>query len=95
MLLVLPSRGRWMGEGDIKIAGALAILVGWPNAVAMMILTFLLGGVFGGVALATKKVGMKTAVPFGPFLILAAIIALFWGDSIVVWYLGMIGYGYY
>ncbi|MCR4308309.1 MAG: prepilin peptidase [Candidatus Berkelbacteria bacterium] len=95
MLLVLPSRGKWMGEGDIKIAGALAILVNWPNAVAFLILTFLLGGIFGSVALATKRVKMKTAVPFGPFLIIASIIILFWGDSITSWYLGTIGYGYY
>ena len=95
MLLVLPSRGKWMGEGDIKIAGALAILSGWPNAVTFMILTFLLGGIFGSMALATKRVKMKTAVPFGPFLIVAAIIVLFWGDKITAWYLGTIGYGYY
>lgn len=95
LLLVIPSRGTLMGEGDIKIAGALAILAGWPNAVAFMIITFLLGGIFGSIALATKRVKMKTAVPFGPFLILAAIIILFWGDAITSWYLGTIGYGYY
>src|SRR3989344_330033 len=95
MLLVIPGRGKWMGEGDIKIAGALAILSGWPNAVAFMILTFLLGGLFGTIALITKRVKMKTAVPFGPFLIIAAIIVLFWGDKITSCYLATIGNGYY
>ncbi len=95
MLLVIPSHGTWMGEGDIKIASSLAILVGWPNAIPLMILTFLIGGTFGSLALVTKRVKMKTAVPFGPFLILAAIITLFWGDKITAWYLGTIGYGYY
>ncbi len=95
MLLVYPSRGKWMGEGDVKIAGALAILVGWPSAVVFMVAAFMIGGAFGSIALLTHKVKMKTAVPFGPFLILAAIIALFWGGNIVDWYLGTIGYGYY
>ena len=95
LALVIPSRGKWMGEGDIKIAGGLAILVGWPSAVAFMVLTFLLGGAFGSIALMAQQVKLKTAVPFGPFLIIAAIIALFWGDNITAWYLGTIGYGYY
>lgn len=95
MLLVYPSKGVWMGEGDIKIAGGLALLVGWPSAVVFMITAFLLGGAFGAIGLLTRKVKMKTAVPFGPFLILAAIVALFWGGDIVAWYLGTIGYGYY
>lgn len=95
MLLVYPSKGKWMGEGDVKIAGALAILVGWPSAVVFMVAAFLLGGGFGVVALLSRQVKLKTAVPFGPFLILAAIIALFWGGNIVDWYLGTIGYGYY
>ena len=95
MLLVYPSRGKWMGEGDIKIAGGLALLVGWPSAVVFMVTAFILGGAFGTIGLLTRKVQMKTAVPFGPFLILAAIIALFWGGDVVAWYLGTIGYGYY
>jgi len=95
MLLVIPSRGTWMGEGDIKIAGALAILVGWPSAVVFMVGAFLLGGAFGSIALALKRVKPKTAVPFGPFLISAAILTLFWGEKIITWYLGTIGYGYY
>jgi len=95
MLLVYPSRGKWMGEGDVKIAGALAILVGWPSAVVFILLSFLLGGAFGTMVLLAKKGGLKTALPFGPFLIIAAIIALFWGEALTIWYLGSIGYGYY
>jgi len=94
-LLVYPSKGKWMGEGDVKIAGALAILAGWPNAVAFFVLAFVIGGGFGALGLATKRFQMKTAVPFGPFLIIAAVITLFWGDAITAWYLGTIGYGYY
>lgn len=95
MLLVYPSGGKWMGEGDVKIAGALAILVGWPSAVVFILLSFLIGGAFGSFVLLSRKGGLKTAVPFGPFLIIAAIIALFWGEYLTVWYLGTIGYGYY
>lgn len=95
MLLVYPSRGVWMGEGDVKIAGALALLIGWPSAITFLVLTFIIGGAFGTLALLSGRVKMKTAIPFGPFMIIAAVITLFWGDNITAWYLATIGYGYY
>jgi len=94
-LLAYPSGGKWMGEGDVKLSTALAVLVGWPASVAYLALSFIGGGVFGVTALATKKVGLKSPVPFGPFLILAAIIAFFYGQEIIGWYFSTIGYGYY
>lgn len=94
-LLVYPSRGKWMGEGDVKIALGLGLLAGWPGAAVFIILAFLLGGTFGAIGLLTKQVKLKTAVPFAPFLIIAGLIALIWGDQLAGWYLGTIGYGYY
>ena len=93
--MVYPSKGKWMGEGDVKIAAALGILVGWPYAVAFITLSFVIGGAYGVIAVAAKWAKLKTAVPFAPFLILAALLTLFYGQQIVSWYLGIIGYGYY
>lgn len=90
-LIVYPSKGRWMGEGDVKIAAALGALVSYPNAVVFLISTFLIGGLFGTLAIASKQAKLKTAVPFVPFMIVGALIALFWGDQLVTWYLGLIG----
>jgi len=94
-LIVYPSRGKWMGEGDVKLSLGLGILLGWPSALVGLILAFLIGGLFGVVALVTKNAKLRTAVPFAPFLIIGALIALFYGPSLVNWYLGTIGYGYY
>lgn len=94
-LLVYPSRGKWMGEGDVKLATGIGLLAGWPNAIAFLAVSFLAGGVFGAVAVAGKKAALKSAIPFAPFLIIGGLVALFWGDAIVGWYLGSIGYGYY
>jgi prepilin signal peptidase PulO-like enzyme (type II secretory pathway) len=74
----LISGGRWMGWGD----GALELSLGWllgPTAgfTALMI-AFWSGAIVGIVALAlSKKVTMKTEVPFAPFLILGALVAHF------------------
>lgn len=94
-LLVYPSKGRWMGEGDVKLSAGLGLLVGYPAVIVYLALAFILGGVFGAVGLLTKTVNLKTAVPFAPFLIIGALSALFLGGNLIGWYLGIIGYGYY
>jgi prepilin signal peptidase PulO-like enzyme (type II secretory pathway) len=94
-LIVFPSHGRWMGEGDVKLALGLGIITGYPGGVITLVMAFLLGGFYGALALIARKAKLKTAVPFAPFLILGGLIALFYGTQIVDWYLGFLGYGWY
>jgi leader peptidase (prepilin peptidase)/N-methyltransferase len=78
---------RGMGMGDVKLAGVLGLCLG--RAVVPAILIALLAGVLiGGVIVARvgARAGRKTAVPFGPFLALGAVIALFVGDALMDWY---------
>jgi len=93
-LLVYPSRGILMGEGDVKIAAALGLMVGWPSAIVFMIASFIIGGLLGAYLLLTRQVKLKTAVPFAPFLIIGGLVALYWGPFLVTWYLGVLGYAY-
>jgi leader peptidase (prepilin peptidase) / N-methyltransferase len=77
-----------MGMGDVKLAGVMGIFLGRNVAPAMLIA--LLAGTIVGVAIIARKgaqEGRKTAVPFGPFLALGSVIALYVGDDIVDWYL--------
>ena len=92
-LLVYPSKGTWMGEGDIKIAAALGAFVGYPGAITYMALAFLIGGVYGMLAMIFKRVKFRTAVPFAPFMIIAAVTTFFYGEKIVSWYMRVFGYG--
>lgn len=78
---------RGMGMGDVKLAAVMGLCLG--RAVAPALLVGLLAGVLaGGVVIARvgARAGRKTAVPFGPFLALGAIVALFAGDALVSWY---------
>lgn len=90
-LLVYPSKGKWMGEGDVKIAAAFGAFVGFPNAVVFLVSTFLIGGLYGAVAMSLRRARLKTALPFVPFMALGAVVAFLWGDSLVSWYLGILG----
>ncbi|MEA2292804.1 MAG: leader peptidase (prepilin peptidase) / N-methyltransferase [Solirubrobacteraceae bacterium] len=77
-----------MGMGDVKLAGVMGIFLGRSVAPAMLIA--LLSGTIVGVAIIARKgaaEGRKTAVPFGPFLALGSVVALYVGDDIVQWYL--------
>ena len=79
---------RGMGMGDVKLAGVLGLYLG--RAVAPAIFIALIAGVVVGAAIIARKgatEGRRTAVPFGPFLALGGVIALFAGDAIVDAYL--------
>jgi len=83
-LLAALAYPRGMGMGDVKLAGLMGLCLG--SAVAAALLVGLLAGVVvGGVIIARlgARVGRKVAVPFGPFLALGAVVALFAGDAIV------------
>jgi leader peptidase (prepilin peptidase)/N-methyltransferase len=87
-LLAALAYPRGMGMGDVKLAGMLGLYLG--RAVAPAVFIALIAGVLvGGVIMARlgAREGRKAAVPFGPFLALGALIAMFVGDGLVDAYL--------
>lgn len=88
-LLILITRGKGMGGGDLKLGVFLGLVFGFPYALVILMLSFLLGSIFGiGLILAGKKKFGQT-IPFGPFLSLSGIISIFWGSQILGWYLSL------
>ena len=86
LAIAVVSRGG-MGGGDIKLAALMGLYLGLQNVAVALFLAFLVGGVFGIFLLVTGLKGRKDAVPFGPYLALGGIAALFWGSQLVKWYL--------
>ncbi len=84
LLLAALAYPGGMGMGDVKLAGVMGLFLG--RAVAPAILIALFAGVFVGIFIIARKgarEGRKTAVPFGPFLALGAIIAVYTGGPLV------------
>jgi prepilin signal peptidase PulO-like enzyme (type II secretory pathway) len=81
------SNGKWIGGGDVKLGFVLGLLIGGP-AKSFMLLFFasLLGTLVAVPLLATGKLKRTSKMPFGPFLILAAIIVMLAGSAILRWY---------
>jgi len=78
-----------MGMGDVKLALLLGAMLGKLVGVGLMV------GMLAAMVLAVVLVARhgaaarKMAIPFGPFLAFGAIVALFSGQAILDWYLGI------
>lgn len=84
LLLAVLAYPGGMGMGDVKLAGMMGLFLG--SAVAPALLIALATGTAVGVAIMARKgtkAGRKTAVPFGPFLALGAVVAVFVGNPLV------------
>lgn len=88
--LFLLTRGKGMGFGDVKLAFPLGLLLGWPNTLVALFLSFFIGAIYGLVTISLGKNKLKSAVPFGPFLVIGTLIALLWGNEIVRMYVGLL-----
>lgn len=92
-LLVL-AYPKGMGWGDVKLAGMLGLFLGfisWQSVVVGAFGAFLLGGIFSLVLMALRKANRKTAVPFGPWMLLGAWLGILFGRAIMGTYLGLFG----
>ena len=79
-----------MGFGDVKLAGVLGLLLGFPSIVIALYTAFLTGAVVGVILMIIGKATMKTKVPFGPFLILGGFVAAVWGMPLWVMWLNIL-----
>jgi len=86
LLIVLVSRGKWMGLGDVKLAFLMGLFLGWPNILVALFLAFFIGAIIGVGLIVFGKKALKSEVPFGPFLVGATFIGLFFGQQIIGWY---------
>lgn len=86
LLVVIVSRGG-MALGDVKLAGLIGLMVGFPMVLVALFVAVILGGLVAIVLLIAKRRGKKDPIPFGPFLCLGGMVAMFWGRALLAWYL--------
>ena len=91
MSLALISKG--MGGGDVKLAPLLGFYLGWLGWSAVAVgafAAFLLGGMVGAALMALKLAGRKSRIPFGPYMLAGAFLAVFAATPIADWYLTLL-----
>ncbi|THI96546.1 prepilin peptidase [Nocardioides sp.] len=83
-----------MGFGDVKLAGivgGMTAYLSWGSLLVGAFLGFLLGAVAGVLLMAASRAGRKSAVPFGPFMILGAWASILGASHLGEYYLDLIG----
>ena len=87
LFLVALAYPRGMGMGDVKLAAVMGLYLG-RAVVPALIIAFAAGAAVGLAMIAARGSSMrKQAIPFGPFLAFGGVIALWWGNALVDWYL--------
>jgi len=78
-----------MGYGDFKLLAAIGAWLGWKMLPLVILLSSLLGAAVGIALIALARHGRNVPIPFGPYLALAGLIALFWGEPLTRQYLNL------
>lgn len=76
-----------MGEGDITLATYTGLVVGFPLIIISLLLMIVFGGIGAAGVVVARKGSLKTAIPYGPFIILGCVVTLLWGPQILHWFL--------
>jgi leader peptidase (prepilin peptidase)/N-methyltransferase len=84
----LWRREEGMGMGDVKMLAMIGAFLGWKAVFVTVILSSFAGALVGVAMLSMQRGGMKFALPFGTFLAIGALTAMFVGEPLVAWYAG-------
>jgi leader peptidase (prepilin peptidase)/N-methyltransferase len=82
----LATRKAGMGSGDIVLAAMMGAFLGWQQLLLAIFIGVVLGVIIGGGGALLKKRNLDRPIPFGPFLALGSVTALFLGQAILHWY---------
>jgi leader peptidase (prepilin peptidase)/N-methyltransferase len=87
-LFKLLTGKEGMGYGDFKLLAALGAWLGWKMLLPIILAASFLGAVVGISLILLGRQDRQRPIPFGPWLALGGIVALFWGEGWVRWWLG-------
>lgn len=86
LMIAVISRGG-MGGGDIKLFALIGFVLGLKEVLLSFFFATLFGAVFGGLGLLLRVLKRKQAIPFGPFIAAGTLVAYFYGERIIGYYL--------
>ncbi len=91
LFFFLVTKGRGMGLGDVKLAFPMGFLLGLEGGFLALYVAFVMGGIVGLALLLLGKKGLKSKLPFGPFLVLGTILILTVGEPIRMFFHNLFG----
>lgn len=91
MLILTLIIGGAFGDGDIILMVPAGFMLGWKCVLVAFLIAILLGGAWGNILLLRKKAGMKSHMPFGPFLAIGIGASLLYGNAAISAYMSFLG----
>lgn len=92
LLQFVVSKGKWIGEGDIRIGLFMGALLGWPHVLLALVLSYTLGSVISIFLILGNKKKWTDRVPFGTFLTMGTFATLLYGSEIIQWYFNLFSF---
>ncbi len=77
------SRGKWIGDGDIRFGVLMGVLLGFPGVLLALLLSYSIGSFFAMGLLATHKRQWESRIALGPFLVIGTLITYYGGERIL------------
>ncbi len=84
----LATGKEGMGYGDFKLLAAIGAWLGWQLLPLVVLLSAAVGAIAGILLIVFARHGRSVPIPFGPYLAVAGLVALVWGESLIQMYLG-------
>jgi prepilin signal peptidase PulO-like enzyme (type II secretory pathway) len=88
-LYLVFRKEEGMGGGDIKLLAWIGAVLGWTSIPFVILVSSILGSLVGLGLAVRHKAGLKSVIPFGPYLALAALMFILGGEAIGLWYIGL------
>lgn len=88
---IVLSKGKWLGQGDLRLGIGMAILFGWKLFLVALFISYTIGAITSIILMITKKFTMKSQIAFGPFLVLGTLITMLFGQIMLETYQKLIG----
>lgn len=89
-ILSVASKGAWIGWGDVKLGVSLGLLAASPLMSLLVIFIASILGTLAALPQVFKGAGLRSSLPFGPHLLLATLVVVFFGKALVDWYFGLL-----
>lgn len=83
LLVVVVTKFRGMGLGDVKLAFLMGLLLGWPKTIVAFWSAFILGGITATILLLLKRTKISATIALGPFLVIGTLISALWSNRLL------------